>query len=341
MFRLLTFIISFFGLTLLPAQAAVVLIYHHVASDTPRVTSVTADELRGHLQYLKDHNFNVIGLDVLINQLKTSQPIADNSVVITFDDSYENNFTTAHPILQQFGYPYTLFISPGSIDKQDGPLLNWQQVKQMSDDGVLIANHGMWHEHMAAPEAGETKKAWRKRIKKSILDAEKSIKQHTGQSHKWLAYPYGEYSLALEQLVAEMGFIGIGQHSGAVGNSTSLTHMPRFPAAGQYANLAQLSQKFRSLAFTIIDEHKTDALVQQANPPTLRLTLQITDFKPSQLTCYAFGKALNPNWETDNSFSVQADKSLTKGRSRYNCTAPSLSKNGYYYWFSQPWLKLD
>ncbi|MGI5310187.1 polysaccharide deacetylase family protein [Rheinheimera sp. WS51] len=341
MLRLLTLFFGLFYLTLQPAQAAVILIYHHVADDTPRVTSVTADEFRSHLQYLKDHNFNVIGLDVLINQLKTNQPIADNSVVITFDDSYENNFTTARPILQQFGYPYTLFISPGSIDKQDGPLLSWQQVKQMSDEGVLIANHAMWHEHMAAPEAGETTQAWQARMQQSILQAEEKIKQHTGQSHKWLAYPYGEYSLALEQLVSELGFIGIGQHSGAVGNSTSLTHIPRFPAAGQYADLTQLSQKFRSLAFTITNEQQTDSLIQKTNPPTLGLTLKVDDFQPSQLQCYASGQVLTPNWITKNSFSVQASKPLAKGRSRYNCTAPSLSKKGYYYWYSQPWLRLD
>src|SRR5690606_32589212 len=108
----------------LPASAAVMLIYHHVAEDTPRVSSVTAAELRGHLQYLRDNNFQVIGLDVLIDQLKSGKPIADNAVVITFDDSYENNFTTAHPILQEFGYPYTIFISPGDIDKGTGPVMN-------------------------------------------------------------------------------------------------------------------------------------------------------------------------------------------------------------------------
>ena len=127
-------------LATLPAQAAVMLIYHHVATDTPRVTSVTPDELRQHLQYLKDNNFQVIGLDKLVQQLKSGEPVADNAVVITFDDSYENNFSAAHPILQAFGFPYTIFISPGSIDKGDGPLLSWEQVKQMSEDGVLVAS---------------------------------------------------------------------------------------------------------------------------------------------------------------------------------------------------------
>ncbi len=333
---LLSFCSLVFCLTL-PAQAAVMLIYHHVASDTPRVSSVTADELRGHLQYFKDHNFQVIGLDLLVKQLREGTPVADNAIVITFDDSYENNFTTAHPILQQFGYPYTIFISPGSIDKGDGPLLSWTQVKQMSDDGVLVANHAMWHEHMAKPAAGESRQQWRDRMKLSILQAEDAIEHHTGQRHQWLAYPYGEYSRDLEQLVTELGFIGIGQQSGAINNHTVLSRIPRFPAAGRYADLKDLAQKLRTLAFTITNDHEVNPVIT-ANPPQLTLSLQVTDFNRTQLQCFAGAEVLSPTWLDDTTFSVVANSALNRGRSRYNCTAPSLSKKGYFYWYSQPWL---
>lgn len=321
----------------LPASAAVMLIYHHVAEDTPRVSSVTAAEFRGHLQYLRDNHFQVIGLDVLIDQLKSGKPIADNAVVITFDDSYENNFTTAHPILQEFGYPYTIFISPGDIDKGTGPVMNWQQIKQMSEDGVLVANHAMWHEHMARPESGESEADWLKRMRQSILDAERRIKEETGQNHQWLAYPYGEFSAKLEQLVQELGFIGIGQQSGAIGPLTKLTRIPRYPAAGQYADLKDLAQKLRTLAFPITDYLSADQVIS-ANPPTLRLQLDITDFRKQQLRCFAGAEVLEPVWLNDNTFEVKASKALNRGRSRYNCTAPSLSKKGYFYWYSQPWL---
>jgi len=321
----------------LPASAAVMLIYHHVAADTPRVSSVTPAEFREHLSYLRDNNFQVIGLDVLIDQLKTGKPIADNAVVITFDDSYENNFTTAHPILQEFGYPYTIFISPGAIDDRVGPVLSWSQVKQMADDGVLVANHAMWHEHMARPEQGESEADWLKRMQQSILQAEQRIKEETGQSHQWLAYPYGEFSDPLEALVTQLGFVGIGQQSGAIGPLTKLTRIPRYPAAGQYADLKDLSQKFRTLAFPITGYLAANQVIS-SNPPVLRLEVKIEDFRAQQLRCYAGSEVLEPVWLNDNTFEVQASKPVNRGRSRYNCTAPSLSKRGYFYWYSQPWL---
>lgn len=324
-------------LWLSPGHAAVMLIYHHVAEDTPRVSSVTPAEFREHLRYLRDNNFEVIGLDVLINQLKEGKPIADNAVVITFDDSYENNFTTAHPILQEFGYPYTIFISPGAIDDRIGPVLTWQQVKKMSEDGVLVANHAMWHEHMARPVQGESEADWLKRMQNSILQAEQRIKDETGQHHKWLAYPYGEFSDALENLVAELGFIGIGQQSGAIGPLTKLTRIPRYPAAGQYADLKDLGQKFRTLAFPITDYLSANQVIT-SNPPLLKLKLNIDDFRPQQLRCYAGSEVLEPVWLDANTFEVKSSKPVNRGRSRYNCTAPSLSKRGYFYWYSQPWL---
>ena len=336
--RMIIVFAALFSLILaLPAKAAVMLIYHHVADDTPRVSSVTAKELRQHLQYFKDNDFQVIALDVLINQLRNNLPIADNAVVITFDDSFENNYTTAHPILMEFGFPYTIFISPGSIDNRVGPVLSWDQVRKMAADGVLVANHAMNHEHMTQLEPGESKADWHSRIKQNILEAEHRILTETGQSHKWLAYPYGEFNNELETLVEALGFIGIGQQSGAIGASTKLSRIPRYPAAGQYADLANLAQKLRTLAFDITHYLSADQQITD-NPPTLRLQIKVNDFLPGQLRCYAGTEALEPEWLNENTFEVTASKPLNRGRSRYNCTAPSLTKKGYFYWYSQPWL---
>lgn len=322
-----------------PVQGAVVLIYHHIADGTPRVSSTTDVEFRQHLTYLKENNYEVVGLDTLIQQLQQGKPIADNAVAITFDDGYQNNFTTAHPIMKEFGFPYTIFISPGDIDNRTGPLMTWPQIKQMSDDGVLVANHAMYHEKMAQPNPNESKQEWLARMKDTILTAEQRIKEETGQSHQWLAYPYGEFSPPLEALVKELGFIGIGQQSGAVGPTTKLTRIPRFPAAGRFADMSDLAQKLRTLPFTIVEYVSVDPMVQTGqNPPTLTLKLEVEDFRPAQLRCYAGMEVIEPDWLDKQTLQARASKAVNRGRSRYNCTAPSLSKPGYFYWYSQPWL---
>lgn len=319
------------------SHAAIILQYHHVSTETPRSTSVTPQEFRTHLQYLKDHNYQVIGLDVLLAQLQQGKEPADNAVVITFDDGYDNIYHQAHPILQQFNFPYTVFLSPALIDRKEGPVMSWEQIKQLHQDGVLIANHSSYHHHLAAPNKGESKAAWLKRVKADILLAQTQLEQQLGIKHKWLAYPYGEFSVELEQMVKELGFIGIGQQSGAVGLNSLLTRLPRYPSSSQYAALKHFTPKLKTLALPVTKYLAADP-VKGPNPPTLTLQIDSSDFKTSQLNCFSNGEPIKVTWLKPDTFSAQAGQKLKTSHKRYNCTAPSLSKKGYFYWYSQPWV---
>ncbi len=79
--------------------------------------------------------------------------------------------------LKQFGYPYTMFLSPALIDQRQGPVLTWQQVKTMQQEGVIIANHSSYHHGLAVPQPGESKAQWRERVKADILLAETQLEQ--------------------------------------------------------------------------------------------------------------------------------------------------------------------
>lgn len=324
-------------LTSLTSQAAIILQYHHVGNNTPRSTSVSTTEFRSHLQYLKEHNYQVIGFDTLVEKLQKGEQPKDTEVVITFDDGYDNIYLTAHPILKEFGFPYTVFLSPALIDRREGPVMNWTQIKKLHDDGVLIANHSSYHDHLAKPRRGETEAAWIVRVTADILKAQKQLEQELGIQHRWLAYPYGEFSERLEVLVKELDFIGIGQQSGAVGLASSLTRLPRFPSSGQYAALKHFTPKLKTLAMPVRATLAADP-VKGPNPPTLSLQLDLTDLNAKQLNCFSNGEPIVIEWLSLDTFSAKASSPLTTSHKRYNCTAPSLSKKGYFYWYSQPWV---
>jgi sarcosine oxidase gamma subunit len=136
-----------------------------------------------------------------------------------------------------------------------------------------------------------------------------------------------------------MGYTAFGQHSGAINAQTDMTRIPRFPASGIYANLQTLKVKLASLPFTIISLANADPVISQ-NPPTLTVKLKVVDFTPTRLNCFAGSQHAAVKWITDDQFTVTSPKPLPKERSRYNCTAPSLTKPGRFYWFSQPWVNL-
>ncbi|WP_394390864.1 polysaccharide deacetylase family protein [Shewanella woodyi] len=322
------------------AQAAVILQYHHVSASTPAITSVTPEQFREQMQYLAENDFIVKPLSQVVDAIKAEQEIPDKTVVITFDDGYRSIAKTAHPILKEYGFPYTLFVSIEPIKAKYREMMSWEELVLLSKEGAEIANHSWAHEHLIRKLEGETQKQWLARVEDNILKTEQEIALATGQNHKMLAYPYGEYNQAIESMLTRHGFIGLGQQSGAAGHYSSLTALPRFPVAGVYADLTSLKVKLHSLNMPVLSQNMSDPELKNGHwRPELKVTLDISDIYPHQMMCYIQGQgAKAPLWLSGNEFSIRAELDLPVGRSRYNCTVPSKSRTGYY-WFSQAWVR--
>ncbi|QSX33735.1 polysaccharide deacetylase family protein [Shewanella avicenniae] len=335
--------LALFVVALMPvkvASAAVILQYHHVSETSPAVTSVSPAQFNEQMQYLAQQKFNVVPLAEVIAAIKQGKALPAKTVAITFDDGYRNIAENAAPILRKYGFPFTLFVAIEPIEKGFGEMMDWNQLQALADAGATIANHSWGHEHLIRRLPNENREQWLARIRDNLERTEAAIKQHTGQSVKTLAYPYGEYNTDLQQLLQQMGYIGVGQQSGAAGQYSDLTAIPRFPVAGAYANMETLKAKLNSLNMPVIAQTPTNPQLDLSDTqPVLSLKIVMDDIQKSQLTCFVHGQGKQlPIWVDADTFTIQAQKPLPAGRSRYNCTAPSKSQSGYY-WFSQPWVR--
>ncbi|WP_339720518.1 polysaccharide deacetylase family protein [uncultured Paraglaciecola sp.] len=315
---------------------AVILLYHHVSKTTPRLTSVSPETFRQHMQYLAD-NHSVLPLKQVIEALQNNHPLPDKTVVITFDDGYDNIYDNAHPILKEFAFPYTIFVNPpliGEVNYQ----LNWQQVKRMAKENVSFANHGKQHSHMLTKEAGESQQEWLDRTMQDIDDAEKILQQHLGYSLKYFAYPYGEFDDQLKRRLRAQGYVGFAQHSGAIASYSDFAALPRYPAAGVYSNIQTLEVKLNSLAMPVSDVYMKDPKVM---PPfhnqVVTFNVKTDDLSPQQINCFQNGQVLDKSL-SKNTISIKINSITQPGRHRVNCTAPSMQKKGRYYWYSQPFF---
>lgn len=320
------------------AEHGVITVYHHVATDTPPSTSISPDQFRAHLEYLRDNDFNVMALDVMISALRAREPLPDRSVAITFDDGYISIFETAFPMLQEFGFPFALFVSTGPIDREQSGYMSWEQIRQMSEAGVVIANHMVEHPYMLDREEGESDSAWLERRREELLAAEATIEEHTGQNHRFLAYPYGEFDPALKEMLDQEGFIGLAQNSGAAGYSSDFLALPRYPLASIYANLETASTKLESLAFdvTLVEP---ESPVTSETRPAATLRFQPGDYNFSQIGCFANSQPLDLDWQDQEQglLTIQPDQDFNGRRWRYLCTAP-LPGSGRYFWYSVQWI---
>ena len=322
--------------------ATVILQYHHVSETTPASTSISPDQFSLHMQYLKDNNFKVIPLSTLMQSIKQKQALPDKSVVITFDDAYLDILTNGKPILDQYDFPFTIFVNPSIVERNSPRYLSWQQLKAMADDGVIIANHGMKHDSLARIPDGMSEPEWLAENTQSLLAAEQLIKEKTGQSWHYFAYPYGEYTPNIQQWVKDNNFVGFSQQSGAVGLETDTTTIPRFPASQPYDQISSLRDKLNALPFniTLADENQ-QTLFKKGQSTSVTFNVEVDDFNPAQLNCYISGLGRQKiAWQGDEMFTINYSAPLPSGRVRCNCTAPSISEPGRYYWFSKPWFIL-
>jgi peptidoglycan/xylan/chitin deacetylase (PgdA/CDA1 family) len=315
------------------ADNAVILLYHHVSVNTPASTSVTPEVFEQHLQYLVD-GYNVIPLEQAINRLGKARPLPEKAVVITFDDGYRNIYDNAHPLLLKYKLPYTVFVNPQLIGNSSHQL-SWQQALEMERGGARFANHTSQHRHLLERAPGTSQSQWLSGVEQDILSAEAVLRENLGYSPGYVAYPYGEYNADIQNLVSSMGMIGFGQHSGAVYSGSDFTALPRFPAAGIYANLNTLKVKINSLAMPVATADARDEAHTASKENDFSFSYTGQDVVGDQIGCFFGARPLAISRE-GQAVKVTVDRPLPVGRSRVNCTAPSASQPGRYYWYSQP-----
>lgn len=327
---------------------AIVLIYHHVADDTPASTSVTPTLFAAHLEYLADHGHQVHGLAAIVDSLRQGRQLPDLTVGLSFDDGYASVYTEAFPLLKERGWPFTIFVCPDAIDHRRGPVLSWDQLREMAAAGATIANHGLRHEHLQRRHDQESDAQWTERVTAELIAAQARIEKEMGTAPPLLAYPYGEYDPALQAVVVDLGWAAFGQQSGAMGEHSDFTLLPRFPMAGPYALMENLGDKLRCVPLPVAEVSPASPILSgpgegQEIRPVLRVILQPETGHLIRPNAFAGGQGL-ADWQwidqASGIFSVQARQSLRPGRSRYNITAP-WGATGRYYWFSQTWIVDD
>jgi peptidoglycan/xylan/chitin deacetylase (PgdA/CDA1 family) len=336
----------FLILSAFSSQAAVILQYHHVSDKTPGSTSITPQQFLIHLQYLQDNKFNVVPLSALITAMQSQRVLPDKTVAITFDDAYLDNLMNAKPLLDKFDFPYTIFVNPGIINRNENKnksqYLSWQQLKALAEEGVIIANHGFEHDSLLRIPDGLSKTQWFSEQTALLLKAEALIKQKTGHSWRYFAYPYGEYDIAVQAWVKANNFMAFSQQSGAVNFTTDLTSIPRFPVSQPYDKVSSLRDKLNSLAFTIkLEGKQAKTVFNRHQAQEVTFTVETSDFYKSSLNCYVSGLGKQKiTWHGDQRFTLKFSQDLPVGRVRANCTAASIARPGRYYWFSKPWFIL-
>tara|TARA_R110002167_G_scaffold220507_3_gene425139 strand:- start:1124 stop:2104 length:981 start_codon:yes stop_codon:yes gene_type:complete len=198
-------------------QRIPVLCYHQFTNDSKSKNKmvVTRDEFERQMDYLALNDYQVLRLSDLGSFINGKKELPIKSVVITIDDGYKSYLEVAYPILEKYDFPSTMFVYPDFIGA--GPALKWKDVKFLSKTPLVdIQSHSKSHDSLSPLPLGESDKDYLTRLKIEVEGAEKILSSRTKQTINHFAYPYGNSSLEIIELLEQNDYeLAVTVHKGS------------------------------------------------------------------------------------------------------------------------------
>jgi len=96
-----------------------ILMYHSISGGDNSLC-VTPENFARQMSFLKEKGYTVISMESLVRAVNNGKKFLPRTVVITFDDGFEDNFTRAFPVLAKYDMPATIFLvtGPGHHDER-------------------------------------------------------------------------------------------------------------------------------------------------------------------------------------------------------------------------------
>jgi peptidoglycan/xylan/chitin deacetylase (PgdA/CDA1 family) len=154
---------------------------------------ISTEHFFKHVQFLKKH-YQIVSLPRAIEMLKTNS-VYKPTVVLTFDDGYQENFINLRAVVEQTGVPITLFVSTDHVTRQRefahdigsgfGGFMpfTWEQLRQLQTQGFSLGSHTRTHFDCGSTNIDE--------LKNEIIESKKEIEQAVGTSVTFFSFPFG------------------------------------------------------------------------------------------------------------------------------------------------------
>ncbi len=118
-------------------------------------------------------------------------------LVLTFDDGYEDNYTTAFPLLSQYEIKATVFLIADMIGTEGH--LSEEQIREMAKSGLIrFGSHTLSHPKLTELDEESL-------VRELVLSKER-IEEVTGERVEALAYPNGLYNETVEKAAKKAGY---------------------------------------------------------------------------------------------------------------------------------------
>lgn len=167
-----------------------VLMYHCV-HDEPYTENtalfVRPSELEEQLKLLSELEIDCLFADEF-------GPKEKNSVILTFDDGYEDNYTQMFPLIKKYNVKVTVYMIAYKIGMPN--YLTREQIREMSDSGLVqFGSHTLDHPSLTSLDADG--------VREQFQGSNWLISEITGKPVTTVAYPSGRYNEMIMDVARE------------------------------------------------------------------------------------------------------------------------------------------
>lgn len=181
----------------------IILVYHTVEPKTDKKEGamqkqyhIYPENFKAQMQYLKNNGYTVISMKDYLGYLNSENNVPEKSVVLTFDDGWENQHTYAYPILKEFGYTATFYIITNTTGGKS--YMSWGHIKELENAGMDIESHTATHQNLT--------KINMETVKKELTISKNKLEAELGHTIGMVAYPYYGNNLEVQKIVQEVGY---------------------------------------------------------------------------------------------------------------------------------------
>lgn len=135
-----------------------VLMYHNLAESYPKGSegaNITPKLFEEHMKGILDRGYTPILVADYYEFVQGRKELAENPIIVTFDDGYLSNYEIAFPILKKLNIPATIFVVTSTVGAKpesglvSTPHFTWAQAREMQQSGIIdIQSHSHTHKNM-------------------------------------------------------------------------------------------------------------------------------------------------------------------------------------------------
>jgi peptidoglycan/xylan/chitin deacetylase (PgdA/CDA1 family) len=185
-----------------------ILCFHGISDNPVSQYAVSTSDFSKQM-YLLSGNYKIFSIDQLVTYIRERKLLSPTMIAISFDDGYQDFYTHAFPILQQYSIPATVFLPTSFIDKiskyeqvlPQSEFLLWDQIREMQQNGISFGSHTVSHTSLT--------RLTQQQIQNELEYSKARIESETNVSIKGFAYPYGTFrdtDSKIGNLIANSGY---------------------------------------------------------------------------------------------------------------------------------------